>query len=333
MAIQHYEGKLGTFDYDDEMFTLRKTKYTIAATNTVKEDEFLEFNDSYEGPISLPKGITSTRSMFACCKNLERCWFEDFDTSNVTNMGSMFYHCLIPNGFSLGDKFDTSNVTNMSAMFQGCEMRGEFSLGDKFDTSQVMDMSDMFADVHLPNNFTLGDKFDTSQVTNMNKMFDSAYIPDNFTLGDKFDTSNVRSMVRMFGCCEMSNGFSLGDKFDTSNVENMRNMFRDMSLPVDFTLGDKFDTSKVENMDFMFEDCIFKGSQFKFGDKFIVNPINCEEMFNNVTIAGKPGKIHINEDGKIDVFRPMSEVEMAVLKEAKEIAQMTTEDISIDIYW
>ena len=258
--MKHYEGKLGVFDYDENIWVIIKER--IASLLDV---DVLQLKEGYKGKISLPKGINSCYNMFFK-KDLTGCWFEDFDTSDVEDMHRMFRKCTIPEGFSLGDKFDTSKVKDMDWMFEGCEMPKGFSLGNKFNTSSVVHMNHMFDECILPEGFSLGDKFDTSNVIAMCDMFARCEMPKGFSLGDKFDTSNVWEMQYMFYDCKMPEGFSLGDKFDTSNVKIMWSIFSDCKMPEGFSLGDKFDTSKVEDKKDLFKDCYIGSRKIKNAD-------------------------------------------------------------------
>ncbi|MDQ0567914.1 surface protein [Mycoplasma yeatsii] len=221
---------------------------------------------------TLPTFINNLESAFAQNRNTTISGLESWDTSNVTNMKSMFQNAKFFNQ-PLGDKFNTSKVTNMHAMFQGAHNFNQ-ALGDKFDTSNVTDMSYMFKGAESFNS-SLGNKFDTSNVTNMEEMFYEAHA-FNKPLGDKFDTSNVTDMSYMFYFAEsfnqplnfntsqvtrMSGMFyeartfnqPLGDKFNTSKVTNMHAMFNG-ARSFNQSLGDKFDTSNVTDMSYMFAD-------------------------------------------------------------------------------
>ena len=61
-------------------------------------------------------------NMFQNCSGLQTLDIENFETSNVTTMSSMFMGCsgLVELKWDNG-KFNTSAVTNMSAMFSGCK--------------------------------------------------------------------------------------------------------------------------------------------------------------------------------------------------------------------
>ena len=173
--------------------------------------------------------------------------FNRFNTSNVTNMSSMFS---ISKGLNVDDliNFDTSNVVNMSSMFSSSDIN-EINLSN-FDTSKVTDMSEMFyicgdlLSINLSN-------FDTSNVTSMYKMFSGCASLTTLDLSN-FVTSNVTSMLMMFSGSNI-NEINLSN-FDTSNVVNMSKMFSDCSKLTSLDLSN-FDTSKVTNMSDMFYYC------------------------------------------------------------------------------
>ena len=131
------------------------------------------------------------------------------DTSNVTDMSSMFYDSNI----QYVALFNTSNVTNMSYMFQVC---GDLITVAQFDTSNVTNMSNMFNGCSKLISVPL---FDTSSVTNMEKMF---YQCTNLTSVPLFDTSSVTTMSNMFNRAE---NLTTIPQFDTSNVTDMTQMF------------------------------------------------------------------------------------------------------------
>ena len=77
--------------------------------------------------------------MFSDCSKLTNLDLSSFDTSQVTNMSSMFRKCSALTNLDLS-KFDTSKVTNMSYMFTECSALTNLDLS-KFDTSQVTPMN------------------------------------------------------------------------------------------------------------------------------------------------------------------------------------------------
>lgn len=84
------------------------------------------------------------------------------NTSNVTQMGTMFYLCTSLTSVSL---FDTSNVTNMNSTFSNCTSLITVPL---FDTSNVTDMWGMFLRC---SSLTAVPLFNTSNVTDMRSVF------------------------------------------------------------------------------------------------------------------------------------------------------------------
>ena len=63
--------------------------------------------------------ITNMSSMFNSCGNLTYLNLSGWNTSNVNNMRNMFDGCIALTSLDLSG-WDTSNVTNMSNMFKGC---------------------------------------------------------------------------------------------------------------------------------------------------------------------------------------------------------------------
>lgn len=111
------------------------------------------------------------------------------DTTNVTNMSSMFEGCRALTSVTL---FDTSSVTTMYKMFHNCDSLTSIPL---FYTSRVTNMSGMFyCCLKLPS----VPLFDTSSVTDMGGMF---YLCSSLTIIPLFNTTKVTSMGGMFRDC------------------------------------------------------------------------------------------------------------------------------------
>ena len=165
---------------------------------------------------------------------------EKINTSNVTNMNSMFanFGQVSLKVLDLGNNFDTSNVTNMMYMFYGTgtNTMTELKLGDKFNTQKVTNMNNMF--YMCGNNklleLNLGNLFDTSKVTNMDNMF--AYCGYNsmttLNLGTAFkNISSINTNIFLCGknCTIMcpsdiyydNKTFKLNNSVDTENTNNL----------------------------------------------------------------------------------------------------------------
>ena len=169
----------------------------------------------------------------------------NFDTSNVTDMSSMFKNTWQLTSLNLLN-FNTSKVKKMNSMFSGSSLPSLNLLS--FDTSKVIDMSKMFYDMHKLTLLDLSN-FDTSNVTDMSQMFSSTF---KLTLLDlsNFDTSNVTNMSGMFSYMTQLTSLNLSS-FNTSKVTNMSEMFDSVTSLNSLDLS-TFNTSKVTNMRGMF---------------------------------------------------------------------------------
>ena len=94
------------------------------------------------GPGSVLDADSST--MFRCYNEVEEIDLTNADTSNVTDMSSMFAVCPALKKITFGSNFTTKKVWDMSYMFEGCSSLEEIDLS-QFDTYSVSDMSGMFS--------------------------------------------------------------------------------------------------------------------------------------------------------------------------------------------
>jgi len=206
------------------------------------------FND--ESSVILDtSNVTDMGSMFRHCSSLTNVDVSKFDTSNVTEIGGMFWGCSSLVNVDVSN-FDTSNVTATSYMFIFCSSLTNVDVS-KFDTSNVTDMYAMFWGCSSLTNVDVSN-FDTSNVTHMGSMFSNCSSLANVDVS-KFDTSNVTNMGSMFhGCSSLTNVDV--SKFDTSNVTNMGSMFHDCSSLTNVDVSN-LDTSNVTDMGSMFSNC------------------------------------------------------------------------------
>ncbi len=156
-----------------------------------------------------------------------------FDTSNVTDMHSMFAGCSSLTSLDLSG-FDTSNVTYMSYMFQMCDNLSNVDLSS-FSTSNVTNMRSTFESCGSLIRLDLT-SFDTSKVTDMAFMFTSCNSLTSLDLSN-FDTSNVTNMLWMFGLCYDLTSLNLSN-FDTSAVTEMDDILTGCDVLADLNCSD-----------------------------------------------------------------------------------------------
>lgn len=158
------------------------------------------------------------------------------DTSNVTNMSSMFNESKI----TTIPKLDTSSVTRMSYMFYSCS---SLTTIPQLDTSKVTDMYGMFYNCqrleYIPH-------LDTSNVKGMHYMFRYCALIKTIP---QFDTSNVTDIGSMFERCY---ALTTIPKLNISKVTSMNYVFEYCSS---LTTIPELDVSNVTSMSGVFSGC------------------------------------------------------------------------------
>ena len=132
-------------------------------------------NSSFTGNIKIDNEVSlpedSSKLFYGFKGNL--IGTDKFNTSKVTNMGSMFEAA--PSANPDVSNWDTSNVTNMGRMFMGSVFLGATSANpdvSKWETANVTDMSYMFYRATSANPKVAN--WNVSKVTNMKSMFSGA---------------------------------------------------------------------------------------------------------------------------------------------------------------
>ena len=106
--------------------------------------------------------------MFDDCRDITEFNFDNFDTSEIMNMGCMFYNCLSLTSLNISN-FVTSKVYNIGTMFAGCSSLTSLNLSN-FDTSKVIFMDRLFDRCLLLTSLDLSN-FDTSNSNQTENMF------------------------------------------------------------------------------------------------------------------------------------------------------------------
>ena len=178
---------------------------------------------------------------------------------------------------------DTSNVTNMNTMFGSCSSLTSLDLSG-FDTSKVTNMGNMFSGCSSLTSLDLSN-FDTSKVTNMGGMFNNCSSLTSLDVSG-FDTSNVTgSLSSMFNGCSSLTSLNLSS-FKTGNVTNMAFMFQNCSSLTSIDISG-FDTSRVTTFGSIFKNCTAL-SKIGIGENFAFNGKNINTTLTKALLPTPP---------------------------------------------
>lgn len=120
--------------------------------------------------IGSPIKPTNTAFWFNACDKITEMDFTNMDTSDVTEIGWMFFGCSKLNEIEFGDSFDTGNVFNFVGMFQSCSELESVDLSG-FDTSSATLIGSMFNSDSSLKTIYASDAFVTDNVTSSSDMF------------------------------------------------------------------------------------------------------------------------------------------------------------------
>lgn len=180
-------------------------------------------------------GRTQSGETAVLLSNTFKSDIRNWNTSNVTNMSSMFYGCQMFESDLSG--WNTSNVTDMNGMFRDCRKFDSYintvTVNNivSWDVSKVTDMAYMFCDAqNLSGDIS---DWNTSNVTNMSSMFYGTlkFNQNINTNGNKWIVSKVTNMSNMFGGSsngqlEFRNIFNQDiSGWDVSKCTDMEGMF------------------------------------------------------------------------------------------------------------
>ena len=164
--------------------------------------------------------VTDMGSMFSRCRNITSLDLSGWDVSNVTDMFDMFGGCRSLTSLDVSG-LDTSNVKYMVYMFQFCDSLTSINLSS-FVTSSVISMASMFYGCEKLTSLDLS-SWDVSNVTNMDSMFDGCSGLTELNLSG-WNPRNVTGMEGMFSDCSSLTSLDLSGWITPPNT-NMQSMF------------------------------------------------------------------------------------------------------------
>ena len=198
-----------------------------------------------------------------------------FNTSNVTNMNSMFRDCSSLTSLDLSS-FNTSKVTNMASLFNSCRSLTSLDLSN-FNTSKVTDMGGVFYGCSSLTSLDVSN-FDTTNVINMNSIFDSCSSLTSLDVNN-FNTSKVTNMGRMFSSCSSLTSLDVSNLTATS-LTNANMMFYNCLYITSIDLSN-FENTKTVSVSQMFQYCS-RLSNLNMSKFDFTKISNYSSMFNSV---------------------------------------------------
>ena len=244
-----------TFYYDNQRGSRLGRTYDLNTENNFPGWR-LDFNMQFVTKVVFDPSFagarpTTTFYWFYLMINLESITGLNYlNTSEVTNMGSMFAYC--PKLASLDvSHFNTSKVTDMCNMFNECSSLTSLDVSG-FNTSEVTDMKDMFIRCSGLTSLDVS-HFNTSKVTDMSYMFSECSGLTSLDLSH-FNTSEVTSMESMFMACSSLRSLDLSG-FNTSKVTDMGYVFDDCYNLRTIYVGHGWSTAALTRSINMFRSC------------------------------------------------------------------------------
>ena len=210
-----------TFYYDNYRSSRTGTTYDLNTGDNITGWESDGTNASVTMVVFDPSFAnarpTTTYDWFYGMTNLQSITgMEYLNTSEVTDMGSMFMKCSKLTSLDVSH-FNTSKVIYMNQMFYGCTGLTSLDLSS-FNTSQVIFMNQMFCGCTGLTSLDLS-SFNTSNVTTMRYMFEGSTLLRTIYVGSGWSTAAVTISVYMFNNCTSLVG-GQGTTYNSSNPKD-----------------------------------------------------------------------------------------------------------------
>ena len=254
------------FDNTISWETLEWNKSNNSYTYNTKGKLYISYNNKYTYLTNSPASIatkpyqlefnninTYYGTSYTCTYKLD---LSDLDTSNITNMESMFSQCTVLTDVNVAD-WDTSKVTDMDWMFLWCNSLNNLDVS-RWNTSNVTDTNRMFENCFLLSNIDVS-RWNTSKINNVSGMFNGCRSITSLDLSG-WDTSSISKVwdsnnggTGMFKNCENLADLKLPKNFITSKVTNISDMFNGCKKLTSLDLSG-WDTSNITEMNNLFKN-------------------------------------------------------------------------------
>ena len=194
-------------------------------TDYIDKIETLKIKSGTKLRIQFNHPLTILSYFFYYMRRIKSIDFSHFNSTELTDMGYLFYFCIALEAITFGDAFDTKKVTKMNDLFSGC----------------------IFTSIDLST-------FNTESVTNMNSMFVRCNRLNTVNLSN-FNTTSLETAIDMFRLCRALVSIDLSS-FNTKNAKLIGGMFYNCNKLTSINFGNNFNTENITNMDYMFSGCV-----------------------------------------------------------------------------
>ena len=178
-------------------------------------------------------------------------FLNDWNTSKITSLASMFYYCRQLEVLNLSN-WNTSNVTSTYQFLWSCNKLTSIDVSS-FDTSNVSDMGRMFGECYSLTKIKGLKNFDTRSAKGFGAMFQSCNTLKELDVSS-FDTSNASWLLYMFMGCQSLEKIEGLQNFNTSKNRSFGDMFAFCTNLKELDLS-SFDSSYSTNFSYMFQQC------------------------------------------------------------------------------
>lgn len=281
--VVYNDGTL-TFYCDNQRSSREGTTYGL---NDVVGDNCPSWNVHYDtttkvvfdASFSEAKPKTTYRWFSNFWKITEIQGMEYLNTSEVTNMGHMFYMVSSLANLDVSG-FDTRNATNMNSMFFSCSTLTNLDVSG-FETGKVTDMIDMFNNCRALTSLNVSE-FDTRNVKNMSSMLINCKALKELILGSNFITTDQVACANVFSKCAVLNKITFTGDIPASINSEFFSLVGSAETPVTLTVPEQYKSNYAAK----FDGNKFYGGYFTLGDV--------------PTVSGKPYVVY--NDGTLTFY-------------------------------
>lgn len=254
--FQNVEGEKA-WEYDGMHFVLNKDEITIYIPSGMKMKGSL--HGAFQDMTSLQSiqgfsyfdtsECTEMSSMFANCTSLIAVDAPHLKTDSVLTANKMFYNCTALEHIDL-TKCNMQRAIDMSEMFYGCINAQNIGLPK---TEDVTTLKRAFSNVGTSTGgyASLIGELNTVNCTDMSEMFAKSMI-NNYTIAETFDTTSLKTAKSMFEACGLLE-INLS-QWKTDNLETAEKMFYDNMWCTSINISG-WNTPKLESTASMFYYC------------------------------------------------------------------------------